>query len=126
MSTIEERQVILRMLEAGKITADEAARLLAALQRGRASSETGRTSGPPGTGTVRLVVTDLTTGRPRATGRLPIGLAEPLARLLGRWLPAERAADLEVVTAAMRGGERGKVFDLVDHEHGHRVEVFLE
>ncbi len=130
MSSSEERLRILQMLEAQRLTVEEAARLLEALRE--APKE------PPGEGRpfkgsaeaagrwFRLRVTDLATGRTKVSINMPVGIVSALARLGGRFVPHSDEFDVGQVLDAIRNGEVGQIIDVMDHEDGEHVEVFIE
>ncbi len=70
MATVEERMRVLKMIEEGKVSAEEGARLLAALDRSRQRDRTrqrrrGRRSAPPPDAEgrwIRLRISDTRTG----------------------------------------------------------------
>jgi hypothetical protein len=78
MATTEERMKILRMIEEGKLTAEEGAKLLSALSESRARVTTGNSLGRTAGAArwLRVRVTDVATGRSKATVQIPIGLLE--------------------------------------------------
>jgi hypothetical protein len=125
MASSEERVMILRMIEQGKISAEEGARLIASLgatQRPHPAADT-RAGGER---RLRVIVTDTGTGRPRVNIQLPLRLADTVLRLGARFVPRDRMADYEDVVDAVRTGATGQVVDILDAEDGHRVEVFVE
>lgn len=69
MTTSEERLKILRMIDDGKINAEEGAKLLSALSESRQSkSKSAVRSTTGGARWLRVRVTDMVTGKPKATG----------------------------------------------------------
>ncbi|HKZ55922.1 MAG TPA: hypothetical protein VJ123_10605 [Anaerolineales bacterium] len=123
MANSEERLKILRMIEEGKITAEEGARLLAALSK----AERRRTT-PPQSGSrwLRVRVTDVATGKASINVNLPMGLVNVGLRMGARFVPEMQGMDLEELAEAMRQGLTGKIVDVVDEEQGQRVEVYVE
>jgi len=122
----EERLSILKMVEEGRVTAEEGLKLLNALD-------------PPRRGEMRLRarrlrvrVSELGSGRTRAEVNIPIELAELglklAARLLNRGVirVGRRAVDPEELAQAVRHGELGRVLGYTDDDENARVEVFLE
>ena len=73
MATSEERMKILKMIEEGKLTPEEGAKLLAALAESRKPPRRplGR-SASGGARWLRVRVTDTVTGKPKATVNLPL------------------------------------------------------
>jgi hypothetical protein len=125
MATAEERMQILKMIEEKKITAEEGARLLAALSSGK--------KGAPGAGGpreeprwFRVRVTDLQTGRSRVSVNIPMSLVNVAVKMGARFAPNVEGFDFNQVIEAMRSGQQGKVVDVTDEEQGERVEIYVE
>lgn len=125
MATNEERMKILRMIDEGKITAEEGARLLSTLSESRKTSRKpaarGATSG--GARWLKVRVTDMVTGKAKATVNLPLGLVDAGLNIASKYAP-DVAFD-ELVEAINRGAE-GKIIDVYDEEDGEHVEIFIE
>jgi len=143
----DERLSVLRMLEAGKITAAEAVRLLEALEAGagpghgpgrRAAASAASAASAAGAASadeprlIRVRMNDLRTGRPRLNLNMPFGLlglvvdvAERFAARSGAGAGAEEISAARVL-AELRSGVRGKVLDIEDEEHAVRLEVFVD
>lgn len=120
----EERLKILKMIEDGKITAEEGTRLLGAL-----SKQNKRTSAPSEDGPrwLRVRVLDLRTGKESVRVNLPIGLVNVGMRMGARFIPdAEQETVMEDLAQALSNGMTGKIVDIVDEEEGQRVEIFVE
>lgn len=126
MATIEERMKILKMIEDGKITAEEGAKLLAALADSR------RTPPPPsaaGTGNARwfrVRVTDVNTGKTKVNVNLPMGLVNVGLKMSARFAPELDQDQMSQIAEALKTGMLGKVLDVIDEEDGEHVEVFIE
>lgn len=122
MATTEERMMILRMIEQGKISAEDGARLLAALVKGRSQDAAApRPTGFDTTRTLQVRVTELGTNRPKANVVLPVGLVVLALRRL-RIEPNREVAQL---LDAIDRGTTGKFLEVVDRETGVRVELRL-
>lgn len=117
----EERMQILKMLEAGKIKADEAARLLEAMEPTRGTGEMG-----PRARWIRIRVTQA--GRSVVNVRVP----SALLGVVNRFLPREavdadgRPIDLQALVQAAREAGEGRLVEVVDEEKQERVEITLE
>ncbi len=127
MATTEERMKILKMIEEGKISAEEGAKLLAAL------SDTRRTPAPPvsprGLGNARWLrvrVTDTVTGRAKATVQIPLGLLDAGMKIGAHFAPEVEGVSMDEIMAALRSGVTGKIVDVVDEKDGEHVEIFVE
>ncbi len=123
MATTEERMQILRMIEKGQITAEEGAKLLAALNKVSEPRSSAPGREPKW---FRVRVTDLDTGRQKVSVNIPVGLVNVGLKMGARFAPEVEGVDLEEVLKAIKSGTQGKVIDVVDEEDGERVEVFVE
>ena len=125
---------ILEMLEQQKITATEAAELLAALQEpGRDSRRRERHRwlaeelGPPSDRArwFRVRVTDQRTGVMRTNVSVPIGMVGFGLNFARRFRNIPGVAHVDDLFEAVRQGRRGVIFD-VANEGGERVEIFID
>lgn len=125
MASSEERLKILKMIDDGKITAEEGAKLLAALGESRKSGRRPplRGPGPGGARWLKVRVTDMVTGKAKATVNLPLGLVDAGLNIASKYAP-DVAFD-ELVEAIQAGAE-GKIIDVYDEEDGEHVEIFIE
>jgi hypothetical protein len=138
MANAEERLKILTMLQEGKITADQAARLLEALESAASGpkgmpkppSPSGKTSpayGPIGGGRwMRVRVTDTDTGKTRVNIRLPLNLVSSGIKMGMRFAPEVEGLDPNALMEWVRSGEVGQIVDVYDDDDGEHVEVFIE
>lgn len=132
MSTAEERLKILNMVAEGKITAEEGARLLSALQeterRGTSATQGGPDSAPGFSESqyLRIRVCNCQSGRDKINVNIPMNLVSVALRMGARFAPDVDGVDLEDVVEAIRQGARGKIVDVTDEEVGERVEIFVE
>lgn len=135
MALTEERLQILKLLEEGKITADEAAKLLTALESGAqkeapsTGSAANRSSSGGGGGKARWLrvrVTDQATGKQKVTVNLPVSLMNVGLKMGARFAPDMEGLNMEEILAAIQEGAEGKVVDVVDDEDGEHVEIFVE
>jgi hypothetical protein len=124
MTTNEERMKILKMIDEGKITAEEGARLLATLSESRKTIR--KPSLSPAAGGARWLkvrVTDMVTGKAKASVNLPLNLVDAGLNIASKYAP-DVAFD-ELVDAINAGAE-GKIIDVFDEEDGEHVEIFIE
>jgi len=123
MATTDERMKILKMVEDGKISADEGARLLSALtkQKLQQTLQAGEARW------LRVRVTDLRTGKESVKVNLPIDLVNVGLKMGARFVPSiEQEVAMEEMIDALNQGIMGKVVDIIDEEDGQRVELFIE
>ncbi len=124
MATPDERMKILKMLEEGKLSADEASRLLRALSRG--SSEARPATQEGDSKWMRIRVTDLDGDRAAVNVNLPMRLVNVALRLGAQFIPEEEDIDLEELAEALKAGLTGKIVDVIDEEEGRQVEIYVE
>jgi len=127
MANAEERMKILKMIEEGKISAEEGAKLLTALGEGR--------RGPGGTKAaraasaghwLRIRVTDIASGRSKASVQIPLGLIDAGMKIGAHFAPEVEGVDMSAVMDALRAGVTGKIIDVVDDEDGEHVEIYVD
>lgn len=128
MATNEERMKILKMIQEGKITAEEGAKLLAALRESRKA-----TTNRPGVslggnkGWLRVRVTDMASGRTKVNVNLPLGLMDAGLRIGAQYAPELQDMDLDQLMTELKSGTTsGKIIDVIDEEDGEHVEIFIE
>jgi SHOCT-like protein len=122
-TSIDERNRILSMVEAGQITAAQAAELLDTLipiYEQSASQLENRT--------VRIWLTDMSTNRRKmnVTATLPIYLVSTSLRLLARLVVQLNDSTIQHVIRALEKGITGRLIDVQDLEEGKRLEIFVE
>ena len=130
MALSDERQQVLRMVEEGKISADEGAKLLTALGGGEQPS--GDRPEPPietfGDDGVHVHIT-VTRGNGKTVKlSLPLQVARvalPLFDLPHAALLGEHGVDVNRIRQALQSGEPGDVLDYQDEESGHRVHIVI-
>lgn len=128
MSLTEERMQVLKMLEEGKITAEEAAKLLSALEEGVKAEQEPRKS--PQTGPkkrrVRISVTDSATGKQKKVNvNLPIGVVK-IAKKMSRFPGDFDGIKIDDILDEIDAETEGKIIDVQDDEGNKRVEIFVE
>jgi hypothetical protein len=123
MATTEERMKILKMIEEGKVSAEEGAKLLAALAS--ANRPTGGLSGS-GAKWLRVRVTEVNSGRSKATVQIPISLMEAGMKIGAHFAPEIDGVNMDQLMEALRTGMTGKIIDVTDDEDGEHVEIFVE
>jgi hypothetical protein len=124
----EEKMMILKMLQEGKISADEAARLLESLESGSKKEEIKQADEPrKGEGKFfRVSITDTTTGKSRANIRMPLSVMGIGLKFGAHFSPQIDGVESEQLMEAIRNGQVGKVIDVYDDEDGEHVEIFIE
>ena len=132
MASTEERMRILMMIQEGKISAAEGARLIEALEE---ISEPSAASSPPSPTSMssgkkprylRVLITDTDSGKARVNVSLPVSLINSGMRMGARFAPEIEGLNMEDLNAWMNSGEIGQIVDIFDEEDGEHIEVFLE
>ncbi|HVM71858.1 MAG TPA: hypothetical protein VMT91_08870 [Anaerolineales bacterium] len=123
MASVEERMKILKMIEEGKVSAEEGAKLLAALAN--AARPSGGL-GASGAKWLRVRVTDVATGRSKATVQIPISLMDAGMKIGAHFAPEIDGVNMDQLMEALRLGTTGKIIDVVDEEDGEHVEIYVE
>jgi hypothetical protein len=127
MTTVEERLKILKMIEDGKISAEEGAKLLAALSEGRRGPGMPTPPRPPGGPRwLRIRVTDVHSGRSKASVQIPLDLVDAGMKIGAHFAPEVNGVDMNNVMQAVRSGMTGKIIDVMDEEDGEHVEIYVE
>jgi hypothetical protein len=126
MPTNEERLKIMKMVQDGKITAEEAITLLDAVDPvKKPPSENYSQPKPSGPGRwFRVKVTDTITGKMRANIRLPISLVSAGLKMGAKFSPEMDGVDINLLQDAIRNNQSGLIIDVNDD--GERVEIYIE
>ena len=123
----EERLEILRLLEGGAVSADEAATLLDALDRAdRQLPPAVADNPPPGGGRARQVRIRITEGdreRPTVNLAFPLGLVDAGLKIARKFAP-DVLPNAEDIRESVTTGFRGHLLDV--DEGGERVEIIVE
>lgn len=131
MANKEERLRVLRMIQEGKLSPDEAAGLLEALEETtspKASDFTFSTpsSSPKTNRWFRVRVTDTNTGKTRVNVRMPISVVNAGLKMGVKFAPQVDGLDPEILMQLINDGELGQIVDVFDDDDGEHVEVFIE
>lgn len=123
VTSTEERNRILDMIEMGQITAAQAAQLLDTLV-----PESEQSEGQMQNRTVRIWLTDMSTNRRKMnmTATMPIYLISTSLRLLARLVSQLNDGTIQNVIRALEKGTTGRLLDLQDLEEGKRLEIYVE
>ncbi len=127
MATTEERMQILKMVAERKITAEEGAKLLSALEpEKKREARVVMTGGPSTPRWFRIRVTDLETGRSKVNVNLPMSLVNVGIKMGARFTPEVEGVDFQDIVESIKSGAQGKIMDVEDVEDGERVEIYVE
>lgn len=126
MASSEERMKILKMIEEGKLSAEEGTKLLSALSDKRLLTPPrppGMSGGPRW---LRIRVTDIRSGRSKASVQIPLALVDAGMKIGAHFAPEVQGVDMSNVMDAVRSGMMGKIIDVTDEEDGEHVEIYVE
>jgi hypothetical protein len=126
MVTTEERMKILKMLQEGKISADEAASLLESLDQGETSLKGDVVSKNLNGRWFRVQVTDKKNDKVKVNVRLPLSLVGVGLRMGKKYSPEMADLDVEEIFQAIQSGEMGQIVDVEDEEEGDHVQIYVE
>ena len=121
----EDRMQVLRMLEEGRITSADAAKLLDALEPDRSADNAA--NAPGGGKRILIKVTDARTGKKKVNLKIPIALAKIAAKFIpakSKRKLAEEGIDVDAVLSQVMTGNLGKIVDVESDED--LVEVTIE
>ena len=119
----DERDRILHLVEAGQVTAEQAAQLLDALE-----VEPDRPAERIRGRTLRIRATNLNARMQKVhmTATLPVSVIKASLRLGARLIPQLSNSIVEDLLRTIESGTTGRVLDLQDLEKGERLEIFVE
>lgn len=126
MVTSEERMKILKMINDGKINAEEGSQLLSAISQ--RSDKPRKTSNRSLSGQMlRVRVTDMRTGKAKVNVNVPMKLVDAGLNIAAQFTPEmENAQMMEAVKEALAENISGKIVDVFDEEDQEHVEIFIE
>jgi hypothetical protein len=117
---------ILKMIEEGKLSAEEGTKLLMALSEKRTPTPP-RPPGMPGAPRwLRIRVTDVRSGRSKASVQIPLALVDAGIKIGAHFAPEVEGVNMSNVMEAVRSGMTGKIIDVTDEEDGEHVEIYVE
>jgi SHOCT-like protein len=126
MASSEERMKILKMIEEGKLSAEEGTKLLAALSDRRMPTPPRPPGMPGGARWLRIRVTDVRSGRSKASVQIPLALVDAGMKIGAHFAPEVQGVDMSNVMEAVRSGMVGKIIDVIDEDDGEHVEIYVE
>ena len=122
MSIAEERLQVLKMIEEDKVSVDEGASLLKALE----SKSSRFASSLKDRRQLRVQVDDSHGGRRKVNVVLPMALVNAGLKIANNYLDDETSEHAAALYEAISSGETGKIIDVHDIEDGEHVQIYLE
>jgi hypothetical protein len=131
MVTSEERIRILKMVQEGKITAEEGAQLLAAIDNTTQPAPPPRKPDAPNPSDkpgrwFRVKVTNTLDGKTRVNVRLPVSLINAGMKIGAKFSPEVEMFDMDQLAQFINSGETGQLVEVYDDEDNEHVEVYIE
>jgi hypothetical protein len=114
-----DRTQVLKMVEAGQVSAAEGARLLGAVAQPDRPVELSNRW-------LRVRVTDLHTQRPKVTVNLPLSWVEVGLRIGAHYHPDLAGVDLKEIMKKIDEGAEGRLVEVEDETSDERIEVFVD
>lgn len=115
---------ILKMVEAGQISAEEALRLLQALE-GADERASASTASAESARWLRIHITDLATGKKKVNVNIPVSLVD-VGLQMGAKFGDLDPSQMERISQAIKSGWQGKIVDVEDEEEHQHIEIFVE
>jgi len=129
MVTSDERLRVLRMVQEGKISAEEGIKLMDALGESGHEKVKPAAEQKPVKKTARwfrVRVTDQITGKIKVDIHLPINVVKAGSKLGARFSPEMSGLDMDQIMEHVDAGTTGRIFDLTHDSDQELVEVFIE
>jgi hypothetical protein len=126
MVTSEERMKILKMINDGKITAEEGSQLLSALSQ-RTEKPRPKAGRSLTSQILRVRVTDMASGKTKVNVNVPMKLVDAGLNIAAQFTPEMQDGQMmEAVKEALAENVSGKIVDVIDEEDQEHVEIFIE
>ena len=126
MATSEERLKILQMIQDGKISAEDGAKLLSAISQNAQAQKTRTASRNRESRYMRVRVTDMNSGKTKVSVNLPLGLVDAGLNIASNFMPDMSADASENIRDAIHEGLTGKIVDVMDEDDNEHIEIFIE
>lgn len=128
MVTSEERMKVLKMIEDGRISVEDGAKLMSALEDRQPA---GRRPVSHGSGLrdprmLHVRVTDSYGSRKKVNVVLPLSLVDAGLSIASNFIEGTTNEHAVALAEAIRAGKTGMVIDYLDDSGGEHVQVFIE
>ncbi len=127
MVTKEERMKVLLMIQEGKISVDDGAKLLSTLEEQDRAASRGKSfrfrTDPR---SLRVRVTDQVSGKTKVSVVLPMGLVDAGLNIASNFVTISDEEAMEQLREAIDAGMVGQVLDFYDASDGEHVQIFIE
>lgn len=126
MSGNDEKMMILKMVSEGKITADDASKLLIALNLEDDNKKKKKEEEKKEAKFLRVRITDTDSDKVRANIKIPISILHVGSKFGSKFTQKIEGIETEDLMAAIDRGQVGQIVDIYDDDDGEHVEVFIE
>ncbi len=121
-----ERLKVLKMVQEGKISAEDAIKLLETLERSSIPDPRSAVGDNSAGKWFRVRVTDLHTGRNKVNVRLPMTIVRTAKQMGVKFSPHLEGIESEKLMSLLQDGRIGEILDVVNNEENEHIEVFIE
>ena len=128
MVTSEERLIVLKMIEEGRVSVEDGANLLSSLE-GSTPRRPSRPRPPAGPRALRMLRVMVNEGRSRklkVNVVLPMALVDAGLNIASNYIDEDTEEHAAALIEAIRSGTTGKVLDYVAEDDGEHVQVYIE
>jgi hypothetical protein len=126
MITPEERLRVLQMIEDGKISAAEGASMLCCGEDPNFPKPSEQPNSSQTPRWIRVMVTDLTSGKTRVNVKLPANLMSTGLKMGAHLSTDMHELNMQQINDYIRRGVTGQVLEVVDDDEGEKVAIYLE
>ena len=130
MVTSEERLIVLKMIEEGRVSVEDGANLLSSLEgstpRRPSRSRPRPHAGPRDLRMLRVMVNEGHSRKLKVNVVLPMALVDAGLNIASNYIDDDTDQHAAALIEAIRSGTTGKVLDYVAEDDGEHVQVFIE
>jgi len=128
MVTSEERLIVLKMIEEGKVSVEDGANLLSSLEGStpRRPSRPWPSTAPRDLRMLRVLVNDGHSRKLKVNVTLPMTLVDAGLNIASNYIDEDTDQHAAALIEAIRSGTTGKVLDYIAEDDGEHVQVFIE
>lgn len=119
----EEKLQVLKMIEEGKITAEEGVKLLAAVETEEKKESTDNNNNVK---YLMIKVEDLNSGRKKANIKIPFFLVNFGLKFIPKEAKGITQEEINQLIQMAKMGKTGEVLEVMDEEDSVRVKIWLE
>lgn len=122
----DERLRVLQMIEDGKISAADGAHMLCCEEDLNSAAKPEENTGTPAPRWIRVMVTDLASGKTRVNVKLPVNLVSTGLKMGAHLSVDLNELNMQQINESIKRGVTGQVMEVVDDDEGEKVEIYLE